>query len=358
MDKLKVILFGFISLLVILGVVIIFTTNIFNPVKLNFSPISISSVNYNNYVSDNLIDYKDNKLYCLKPNLLSSHLTIIDTNGKTKYINGVDHPFQISNDNIIYISNKNLYERNINTGKTNKISSDAIKFLVYNDLIIYCSKLKWSDRLGKWENSITVFNSTTKEHKVAFENSDKFYIYHDKLYVVDIDDTIIEFSLDGFVSKRLFSIQNQGYGYTILFVKDKLLITYGLQSFFDILDLKTQQCQTIWISDDSPAKINAICNDDSIFVSFQAQNMDGSIITNKKSNSNGLWKINPETLEKHKISSTVYKTLYLFGDNSLFGQQGTNVFKIDIDSGSAQQINLIFNIFNQWNKGNDSVIMA
>jgi hypothetical protein len=98
-----------------------------------------------------------------------------------------------------------------------------------------------------------------------------------------------------------------------------------------ILDLDTNEYRTIEFADRNGGLNyqSLIVSDSYVFASFQYQKSIDYLITYPADHeSNGLWKIDPQTLEKEKICDESFVQLYLFGDH-LYGERNGKIYKID-----------------------------
>lgn len=338
MSKLKKILIIFITVVLTLGVIFI-VGYVGGSAKLLYIPEKLASVNYNNYLSNNDIDYKDRRFAWLENGIFHSRLAIADDQGNFKYFSGVRSPFQICGDQVIFVKGERLLSKDTESGKDVEIANRVERFAVYHNSVLYLSQSDFDDDSGVWRNGLYLYHSTDKAKQLLYENVAQFYIHRDTLFVVNDDDCLIEISLDDYSAREIVRLEPQQYPFTVMPQGDNLLICQ-CPNQLDILELATNKVQSIAVSESEYAnnKLCFICDDDSIYYSFQATETNGSIVTDADDKHNGVWRVDPQTLEKEQILSETFESLYLFEGDRLFGVDHGEVYRIDLGAKRAIKI--------------------
>lgn len=297
--------------------------------KLKATPQPINEINYNNYLQDNRFDYKGDSMAWNDSSLFKSLLTVCMGNNEQLELDGVCAPFQLADGGVVYRNDHTLMYVDIDTKKHNYIADGVDRFMVYNDLIIYSTV---SDESKDYWNELRKYDMSLKTDMLIYEGVAEFYIHGESLFAVDKNDVLIKISLDRDESKEIIRLPTKAYPLFFMPLGDKLLYKFAGSMF--ILDISTGIEERVIINESTYVndKVRFICNDSHIYVSFQATKTNGSIVQNIDDENNGLWSINPTTLQKNKICSEVFDRLYLFGDNLLFGTINDNLYSIDTAS--------------------------
>lgn len=297
--------------------------------KVPYQPEELATVNYNNYLQDNLIDYKGNMFACLEKELFASKLVLTDNMGDTKQVDGIYAPFQLYKDCVVFLKGNQLRLKELTEGNTLKIASGVQHFLVYKDLVLYLSEM----------NQLYAYDLLQEEQRLLYEDVIQYCMHQEKLFVVDKNDMLVELSLSDNSKKEICSLEIQAYPFTIMSQGQYLVIDYAPNSL-GFLDIESSEIKSFSLTDSQYAnhKITFICDDSYVFFSFQATKTNGSIVTDIVDDNNGVWKINPQTLEKEKIVSETFDTLYLFEEKLLFGTKNNMIYKIDIEDKQITRI--------------------
>ena len=302
--------------------------------ELKTTPQPINEINYNNYLEDNRFDYKGDSMAWNDSSLFKSLLTVCMGNNEQLELDGVCAPFQLADGGVVYRKDHTLMYVDIDTKKHNHIADGVDRFMVYNDLIIYSTV---SDESKDYRNELRKYDMSLKTDMliyegVADESVAEFYIHGESLFAVDENAVLIKISLDRDQSKEIIRLPIKAKPLFFMPLGDKLLYKFAGSMF--IFDPESGDEKQVMIGNGTYVndRISFICNDSNIYVSFQATKTNGSIVQNIDDENNGLWSINPTTLQKNKICSEVFDRLYLFGDNLLFGTINDNLYSIDTAS--------------------------
>jgi len=306
--------------------------------KLSILPQAITEINYNNYILDNYIDYKENQFAWLKANLWGAKLTVVDNDGNYSYFDKIDAPFQINSKQIIFVKNNKLQTKDIVKNETVKIANNVDKFIAYQNYIIYSSVSIFDDNDGKWKNKLYVYDLSSKESKVIYENITQFYIHKKKLFAINDDKWLVEISLSDYNTKNIIDFEIDQYPFYVMPQGNNIL--YRSSNELKFLNLTDKSIKTVSIVESQYAnnRISYICDDNNVFLSFQATKTNGSIVTDIKDENNGVWAINTLTFEKSKLCSDVFDRLYLFDGEWLFGTKNNSLYRIDIKTKQVTKV--------------------
>jgi len=311
---------------IILSVTVIFSIIVFGLLYNHKTYINLpfetqETINNNNYSDLNSIDYAYGKFAFLKNNLFNTKLTILNAEHKSKNLYGIKSPFRIYKDIILYLSDSDLTAKNIDNGKNTIVANDVKHFLIFEDKILYCTK----------SNSLLYIQKIYGNQKeVLFSGVEKFYIYNENVFVIDKENLLTEISLKDFTKNQIAKLEIQGYPFEIM-VQNRNLIILDSTNQFDILNLDTKNTISFSMSEKSydNNKTVFICDDDMFYYSFQATEMNGSIVKNIRDTNNGLWSVNLTTLEKEQIVKETFNELYLYDENMLIGLKDNCIYRID-----------------------------
>ncbi len=301
-------------------------------VTLNVMPQTFDGVNYNNYLEDNRLDYKDGTIAWLDYALFNPKLIYKDGKGEQTVLTGVRSPFQLTGSGVAYIKNGDLILKDTDSKKTVTAAEDVKRFLVFGDRIIY-SALTDADN---YRYGLYVYDMSRNAKKKIYENVEWFYINGGRLFAVNGEYTLFELSFDSGDAKEIIRLPVKSLPVFFMPIGEKLM--YSLDGIY-IFDTDTGREKKIAFSDGTYVndKIRFICDDSRVFVSFCATKTDGSVVMDIDDDANGLWSIDPVTLEKVKICSDVFDRLYLFGD-TLFGAKENGLYRIDVQTKQIKKI--------------------
>lgn len=287
-------------------------------VALSFDIEPSSTINYNNFLRENTIDYKENKFCYINKSLFGSYLNIVDENNNIQKIKGITSPFQLYDDKVFYIKNKNLISKNINDDTSYRIAKKISRFIVRDENIIFLST----------DYKLYIYNFTTKTKRKLLDDINNFVIIDKRIIAIDLYDWITQISIDDFSLKKIIKLPIESYPYTVM-AQGKNLLFDLKHNKLGILDIETLKIDYIKLfeGDYVNNRVTFICDENSLYFSLQHTVTDGSIVKNINQTENGVWKINLKTLEKTKISNETFNELYLFGDNNLFGRKGASIQK-------------------------------
>ena len=307
--------------------------------KLDINLNTISDINYNNYLNYNFIDYKGNWFVWQKNFLIAGKSIAQNTDNEVFNVRASDSSLQIRGNQLFFTRNQKLKMQEIGSNKTENIASSVESFIVRPNDIVYLTVSKFDDDKGDWQNELYLYDIKSGKKQMIYEDIMQFYVYDEEVFVIDDYFVLTQVSSKG--NKKICTIPVNSYPTTIMPQGDKLV--YYDANNLSIFDVKSGEKQKVYVEESEYVnnRISMICDDKNIFVSFQATETNGSLVKNIDDEHNGLWSIDPKTLQKKKISDYVFDELYLFEDTKLFGTKGNKLFQIDAVSGQATPVTLI-----------------
>lgn len=307
--------------------------------KIDIALDTISEINYNNYLTENSIDYKGNWFVWQKESIFRNKTIAQNAQNEIFNLKNSDKPLQIRDNQLFWIKNNQLKMQVIGAKKVSNIADNIERFIVRQNDVIYLtqSELVHENR----RNKLYCYDFSSEKSILLYEDIQHFYVHHEKLFVIDNKNVLIEVQTNGKTFKKVFTFP---VDYTLVNVMPQgdNLVFIDINNVI-IFDVKNGCKQTVSLSNSGYVNndFSLICDDENIFVSFQATETNGSLVKNIDDEHNGLWFIDPKTLQKKKISDYVFDQLYLFQNTQLFGIQGNNLFQIDVASGQVTPVNLI-----------------
>lgn len=325
--KKKVLCIGLaIGLLVVGSLLVCLLINSARPVRITMDVKPAGQINYNNYIVDNRLDYKNNQFAWQNNSLFGSKLTLLSDSDTPSVLSGITAPFQLLKDRVVFIKNGNLLVRML-SGKQDKcISEKTTSFIAREDAVLYLS-----------EGMLLQYNWFDQNTSVLGENVYQFFIHQDQLYVVNLDEQLLRLEQNGTWCK-LYAFQMTSYPFCVMPQGNS--VVYLKNNELQYVDILTGISETVCLTDGNYAnnRINFICDDNSLFVSFQATETDGSIVKDVDHANNGVWSVDHQTKEKEKVCNETFSQLYLFEGNQLFGVKDDKLYQIDTESGNVTQI--------------------
>lgn len=331
--KLWIIITGsVVAIALLIGVVLWF---VLQPADIHLTVTNTDHINYNNYtnlsdVATNL-DYRNGKFTCSQEYYVASKLTMWDHTGQSRVLWGCGSNYQLQNDMVVYKKYGDLYIRDFE-GEAIKIVKNVESYIVHESGIVYSRYVNGSMLLDIYWYDLDTQKETQIQSKVG-----GYCIADDKLVIYDPYGWVSVYTQDECV--RDVQIESLAPPETIQLRGNELIYAKS-DNELELVDLYTGNTRSVVIYEACrTAKTSFICDDQSIFVSFQAIKYDGSIVTDVSTEGNGVWYINPETLEKKKICDRYFSRLYLFNGDVLLGiDEYNNVYQISIEDGTVSEL--------------------
>ena len=325
--KKKVVIIG---IIVSIGVLLMFILCSFigalRPEQLNIEVKPMHSVNYNNYVVDNCLDYKSGVLAWQSNSFWGPKITVVSQNNDTTVLRGITAPFQILDNRIIHIKNGTLISTTINNQRNEQIGKNVSSFLANKNRVLFLSN-----------NHLVQYELDSKNTCTLKENVYQFFLHHDMLYTIDMEGRLSQLTTDGIWYEK-FTIPDMNYPFYAMPCENALI--YLWQNELRVVDLSDGTIEKISLSDNSYAnnRIVYICDDRNLFVSFQATETDGSIVKDVNHSDNGTWRINLQTMEKERVLYETFQQLYLFDGSLLMALKDNQLYQICIENGNVIRI--------------------
>ncbi len=310
------------------------------------SPI-VTDINYNNYFKNrNMyvgLDIKYNHLAFYKQRLLfGPELVIADDKGHRYYRHDIRDKFQLGKDKIVYLDyaylNNNCLKISDFYKKDGKVIAQRVKdFLYYNDYVIY-SVTETDDSDLSFELYLYEVNND-KSTMICREDIQEFYIYNDKLYILDAKKRLSEYSFLNKTNRPIMQLKaNLNNEDIIMPQKNNVICALKNQMVFVNTADQTEEVVDV-VSDHNVHIANFICNDYEIYclVSYNYDLFQDVPISEVKNENVGIWSIDPTTKESRQIVSGNFRNLQLFGD-LLFYSDGNFVYQVDTNTGEAKMV--------------------
>ena len=267
--------------------------------------------------------------------------------GEVDILRRIAAPFQVHDSKIFFLQDQNLFVQEIKSSKRQQLANEVSKFVVLKDGIVYRTANTLHAGNNKNNSKLFLLGFDNEKPKLLYENVNYFCFQHDQLLVIPEDsDAVLSISLKDFSVTKLINIEMDFFGTPM--VQNNSLLFYFEGYPITLWNLETGEKTSIIIP--FPEKTSKrktgiglavdaqlICDDTDIFVSFQAQETNQLAWWDVHSASNGLWHIDPETLELTYLSPEIYDELYLFG-GKLFGMRSNKAYQIDTTTGKGTRI--------------------
>ena len=326
MRKILWISLGFCSVLIIISVFVFWylTNKAKNPDLPDIKIEPVCQVNYNNYMTDNRLDYKGNQFAWQNGSSFSPKLYLLNNDGEYTVHSGVTKPFQLLTDCVVFIKNNDLFKYQFSDQTEQRIAQKVSTFLATEDAVFY--------RIG---STLFRYHWTDANATELKDYVDQFYIHQDQLYIIDHNGCLMRLKDDG-TWQELCLVQIEAYPFRVMPQGD-FIITQDCNELV-FTNIYTGARETIRLSQGDYAnnQISFICNDQQLFVSFQATQTDGSIVRDIAHTDNGVWRFNSQTRRLEKLCDSTFDELYLFSDNELFGIKDGQLFQIDTKTGAVK----------------------
>lgn len=283
--------------------------------------ISINTVNYNNYILDNQLDYKNIGFAYHTDTLFDSKLTLLNESGDCAVYSQIAKPFQLLDDRIVFIDNCNLLQRKFSSNRNQRIAENVSRFIALEEAVYFLSgSTLFEYRLDH--------NTRRLKDNVCF-----FYVHREQIYVVEDSGQLICLGNNG-LWQTLCVIPIQSYPFWAMPQGDFLIFLQANELHFVNIYTGITEVVPLVQSNYANNRIHFICDDDQLFVSFQATETNGSLVTDIEHEHNGVWIIDSHTKQLRRICADVFDQLYLFDNNHLFGVKNNQVYQIDTETGN------------------------
>lgn len=305
-----VLIFGVLSVLFI-------SCKTVKPLDIEFA--SVSNTNYNNYISNNVLDCNGDRLAWQSNSLLAPKTTIYDKNGENLVLTGGIDDFQLLEHKIVFSKNGNLFERYYEDNKKQLIAKNVSEFLATEECVYYLS-----------DYILFEFDFTSKTSKELKNKIDFIYFHQNKLFAIDEDGQL--FSLNSDRSwQTLCKLQIDFLPMCFMPQGDFLISIAGNEIIYTDINTGSRNVKfSLADNNYQNNRISFICDDELLYISFQATITPNSYsVKNVDDPANGLWCYDYSTNQLKKISNDVFEKLYLFENNTLLGVKNNQLQQID-----------------------------
>lgn len=313
-------------ILVSVGILLILITQSRNAVALDMEVVPISQVNYNNYITENRLDYKENSVAWQNSSLFGEKLTLLNENGEYSVIPKVAKPFQLLQKRVVFLKNGELIQYSFGEEQKYTIANNVSRFIAMEQAVFYLTDSALFQYSWEQKNAVLLKNN------IVF-----FYVHQKSVYSIDAKGQLMRLN-DDWSWQDLCLLQINSYPFYVMPQGDCLISRQGNKLCY--INIYTGITETIRLAEGDYAnnRIGFVCDDDNLFVSFQATKTYGSIVKNITNDINGVWSIDFHTKETRKICEDVFDQLYLFEGNRLFGVKNNQLYQINTESGSLKII--------------------
>lgn len=279
--------------------------------------ISFTKANYNNYVSDNMFDCRNNRAAWQSNVFFNSKLTISDGEGNNLVIRGKTESFQLLDNKFVFLKKGDLFYCLYSNEKKQLIAKDISKFVATEKRVYYISN-----------NTLFEFNFDNQKSNKLKSKIDFIYYHKDKLFVIAQNGQLFSFNSEG-KWQTLCKLEIDFLPMNFMPQNDFIISEVGNE--FKYTNIYTGVTETISIVKDNYEnnKICYICDDNLLYVSFQSTKTNGSFVKDVDSEMNGLWCYDYQNKKTKKISNDVFEQLYLFEDNNLFGVKNNKLYRVE-----------------------------
>lgn len=283
---------------------------------------------YQNYIGGNYIDCNNGNIIHKKGWVLSR--TTLQTVDGVSVMYGIDSPFQLTDEYIYYCQFRKLKQKSLATQEVVTIASKVEAFIALDDAVYYLSGDTFGHQLSKYD-------LCTKSNKSLCDNIDTIYYHNDHVYALDVDGHLLQFNESG-TSTEVYTFDIPHRPFYIQFQGDCVL--YENSNRFYFVNLTTKEVQIVALVDSMHAndRITYICDDNDLFVSYQATATNGSFVKDVPDDANGVWRVDPQTLEKEKLCDETFESLFLFSNDLLIGARDRQWYCISTENGQITRL--------------------
>lgn len=296
---------------------------------LDMDVVPISQVNYNNYIIDNRLDYKGNRVAWQNSSLFGEKLTLLNKKGEYSVIQEGAESFQLLQERVIFLKNGKLIQHSFWEGQNYTIADNVSSFVAMEQAVFYLA-----------DSALFQYSWAQKNTVLLKSNIDSFYVHKETVYIIEAKGhkgQLMRLKDDG-SWQDLCLIQIPFYPLYVMPQGDYVISQSGNELRY--INIYTGITETVRLAEGDYInnRINFICDDDYLYVSFQATETDGSIVKNIANDNNGVWSADFQTKQKRKICDDVFDRLYLFEGNRLFGVKSNQLYQINTGNGSLKII--------------------
>ena len=296
----------------------------------------IAETNYNNYAVENEIDIRYGNIAREKGN----KIVYTEADGSRFTVKDANTPRLISENEMLYLKDNDLYLMNTDSRESKLIIEGVYRYSVCGNLIVYSPKYADNVRSGLYVYDMSAPGEEIRS-LIYDDNIEALLICNEKLYIVSNSYPygIYEVSMTDGTKNKIISFEKRTEMYGTVMQGDNFIYFNGDNQLCS-MSAQNGEIKSISVFNETYSNnfASLVCDDETIFYSFRATNTNGSIITFKSSEYNGLWRVDPVTMEKTKISDWCFSSLYLL-DGRLYGINSFGrLCEINVDTGKVNRI--------------------
>ncbi len=305
--------------LLAVGITVFF---LLQPSTLYALPSATETVNQNNYLRPNVLDSTNGQIGYLTRNWFGQKLVIIDAEDGTREYPEIDGAFRLLEGSILYTKNDSLKQMNTKTNAITDIAADVKQFAAYGEKIAYLTK----------DGALYLYNTADGKAVKQLDDVLQFYIHEEQTYAIQKNGNVVKLlKKNNMVSSALLQLKISSPE-TFLAMPCGDGLVYSTENSVIFVNIDTQAVREIFKLAEGKGKntLSLICNDETVYVSFQAENGDHD--------SNGIWQIDAKTLKKEKICDKPFDDLYLYSADRLIAAEDGAFYEINIEGKTYQKI--------------------
>ena len=296
------------------------------PVPIDVEVWATTQVDDEDYPSNGRMDVEGSRVAWQSYSLFGPKLTVVDDSGARSVVHGVTAPFQLWDDQVVFIKDGSLRVKTLDGKTERQIADDVSSFIAMPEFIVYQTgaKLHRYDPYGDHSEFLK-------------DDTYLFFVWDGQICSMEEDGSICCLGADGMWTEVL-QLHPNAYPFSVQVQGDR--VVYEDHNVICYVDMQTGATKEVRLIDESYSnhRIQFACDEANTFVSFQGTNTNGSVITDIDHESNGLWVIDAETLMLRKLSDDVFQELYLFNGTRLFGVKDRVLYEIDTRTGASAKV--------------------
>ncbi len=329
--------------LVIAAVVAFLLIGVFRCPTVDFAPELFTDCNYNNYnLLGNTLDYRYGKFAWVDNSCFGSVIAVQSEDGGAFYIRGYRDiaQIQLAEEGIYFLADLGLYFQSYEEDSSAELIAEEIdSFIATGEYVFYGVLMVDTPSPIKPSGyaNLMCLNKKTGEHTLFAEDVNFYCIDDDGVYVKTSysESDVIAYTHEGTYTK---AVLKDGAYLSVQCCGD--FLAYCNDTSLNYIGENMEDFHAILLCDDGHqyANVAGICDKDLFYISYHAVEHPAVEPMEIDSPSNGLWKIDPKTGEKERLSETTYDELYCFGTYGLFGVRDGEIYKISTEDGTALKI--------------------
>lgn len=298
-------------------------------------PQGFHIANDNNYVENNRFDANETYIGFITEHGFFTKLTILKDTESVYTVYNTHYKFRLVEDKLVYLKDNTLYFVDLLSKKKTKVSNSVRKFALWQGDIVYIDSAR---------DQLIIYDFDTKKSVLVESGVNRFSLLGNDAYIIPLGahSSFCKKSLLHGTETTIFSHElvveswNNRYfrkcGEEIVWIDGRSLmfsnLDTGVSRETQILPDNFSQVYYQWYTIDN----------NYAYVSLQKYyNYDHLLLLLQEDESNGLWRVNVETLKKEKVSDVRYTSLAYFGDH-LVGTFENELYIIDTETFEATKL--------------------